>query len=105
MEFLKAYGTDSESSDGEYDEKQTPNTTETNESFTWELNASAVRQVYLVTYSQADLDKFPTRRSFAEAVVCSFHEFNAKVLQWVCSKESHNERQIALSHGSETWQM
>ena len=27
------------------------------------LNASAVRQVYLVTYSQANLEQFPTRRS------------------------------------------
>ena len=89
MEFLKGYGTDSKSSDGEYDEKETPDITETNESLTRELNASAVRQVYLVTYSQADLDKFPTRRSFAEAVVCSFHETDAKVLQWFCSKESH----------------
>ena len=26
------------------------------------LNASAVRQVYLVTYSQANLEQFPTRR-------------------------------------------
>ncbi len=31
-----------------------------------------VRVTYLVTYSRADLDKFPTRRSFAEAVKFSF---------------------------------
>ena len=53
------------------------------------LNASAVRQVYLVTYSQANLEQFPTRRSFAEAVVGSFHSSTTRVMHWVCSRESH----------------
>ena len=48
-----------------------------------------MRQVYLVTYSQSNLDKFPTRKSFAEAVVCSFKETNAEVFQWACCRESH----------------
>ena len=51
------------------------------------LNASAVRQVYLVTYSQANLELFPTRRSFAEAVVGSFQSSNTHVMHWVCSRE------------------
>ena len=37
-----------------------------------ELGPRQSRQVYLVTYSQADRTKFPTRHSFAEAVVASF---------------------------------
>ena len=49
------------------------------------LNASAVRQVYLVTYSQANLELFPTRRLFAEAVAGSFYSSNTRV----SSRESH----------------
>ena len=33
-----------------------------------ELNVRKIRQVYLVTYSQVDLSKFPNRESFSEAV-------------------------------------
>ena len=55
------------------------------------LNASAVRHAYLVTYSQANLEQFPTRRSFAEAVVGSFHSSNTRVMHWVCSRESHRD--------------
>ena len=53
------------------------------------LNVSAVRQVYLVTYSQVNLELFPTRRSFAEAVVGSLQSSNTRVMHWVCSRESH----------------
>ena len=45
------------------------------------VNAGAVRQVYLVTYSQADVEQFPTRRSFAEAVVGSFTQSNGRILE------------------------
>ena len=41
-----------------------------------DLNAGAVRQVYLVTYSQANVKQFPSRRSFAEAIVGSFTQSN-----------------------------
>ena len=34
-----------------------------------ELDCRSVRRVYLITYSRADLVKFPTRRSFAHAVL------------------------------------
>ena len=53
------------------------------------LGSREVRQVYLVTYSQADLSKFPTRTSFAEAIVKSFTTTTASVLHWCCSKEPH----------------
>jgi len=43
-----------------------------------DLNAGAVRQVYLVTYSQADVEELPTRRSFTEAVVGSFTQSTLK---------------------------
>lgn len=48
-----------------------------------------VRQVYLVTYSQADTNKFPTRESFASAIESSFRAPSATVVQWCCSKENH----------------
>ena len=54
-----------------------------------DLTEPAVRQVYLVTYSQANLEQFPTRRSFAQAVVTSFWKVNSRVLQWACCRESH----------------
>lgn len=49
------------------------------------------KRQYLLTYSRADLDLFPTRRSFGEAVE---EEFNAgssvvKVDYWACCLESH----------------
>ena len=53
------------------------------------LNDRAVRQVYLITYSKADPEKFPTRESFAQAVVKSVEATNTKTELWVCSKEAH----------------
>lgn len=50
------------------------------------LSDRAQRMTYLITYSQADLEKFPTRESFAEAVT---QEFNVVVSQWACCKENH----------------
>jgi len=66
MEFLKVYGTDSESSDGGCDENESHSASKGKEDGSMELKSSAVRQVYLVTYSQSNLDKFPKRKSFAE---------------------------------------
>ena len=39
-----------------------------------------VRQVYLLTYSQADVSAFPTRLSFAEAVIASFSTIKSILL-------------------------
>ena len=86
MEFLEANASDPESGDGECDGNERHSASKRNES---PLSESAVRQVHLVTYSQADLEKFPSRRSFAEAVVCSFNGANANILQWVCCREPH----------------
>jgi hypothetical protein len=55
-----------------------------------ELSTRQVRQVYLVTYSQADTSKFPTRKLFAEAVVLSFSRgTTTSVVHWCCSQERH----------------
>ena len=53
------------------------------------LNVRAVRQVYLITYSQADLHKFPDRNSISQDVLRSFDSSNTNVEHWVCCKEVH----------------
>ena len=45
--------------------------------------------MYLITYSQADEARFPTRRSFVDAVLFSFYNTPAKVVQWCCCLERH----------------
>ena len=57
------------------------------------LDRRAQRTTYLVTYSQIDFKKFPTRRSFALAVVQEF-EASGKVgvTQWACCKENHRRK-------------
>ena len=57
------------------------------------MDSSSVRQVYLITYSHANLVNFPTRRSFAEAVQLSFGRDN--ILQWVCCRENHTTSEVA----------
>ena len=52
-----------------------------------EIGSRDLRRVYLITYRQADLNKFPTRQSFADAVLAAFAETN--VMHWCCSKEHH----------------
>ena len=58
-----------------------------------ELDANAVRKVYLITYSQANLKSFPSRESFANCVVEAFlyQESRVKVVHWVCSMEPHED--------------
>ena len=56
-----------------------------------EMGRRDLRRVYLVTYSQADVEKFPTRHSFAVAVVAAFSRANTKVIQWCCSLENHKK--------------
>ena len=72
------------------------------------LRSSAVRSIYLVTYSRADLSKFPNRRDFAEAVVTSFEKGSAKVKHWCCSRENHADgakhyHMVLKLHKSQRW--
>ena len=51
-----------------------------------------MRSVYLITYSQANLNTFQTD-SFARTVVEAFNETRsgvADIVQWVCSQEQHS---------------
>ena len=59
------------------------------------LNSRQVRFVYLITYSQADLDIVPTREEFSRIVLDSFSNADpssrVEVVQWVCSQEGHRD--------------
>ena len=66
-------------------DKQT-NTSEHN------LNPRQIRSVYLITYSQADKNKFPSRNSFANAVVECATTGKIKLVNWVCSLEKHTTK-------------
>ena len=48
------------------------------------------RLVYLVTYSQADLEKFPDRAEFAKIIVNGFESRGVQIVQWVVSLEAHD---------------
>ena len=60
--------------------------------FKIELKTSQAQRTYFVTYSQADLSKFPTRQSFGEQVVAYFNAGLGKVEveHWACCQESHD---------------
>ena len=60
-----------------------------------ELNSRAGRRSYIVMYSQADRIKFPTRQSFADAIVDAFSQGSSKaaVKNWVCCEEQHQVEQ------------
>ena len=59
------------------------------------LNSRRVRLVYLLTYSQADLELVPSREEFSRIVLDSFAHADlcspSEVVQWVCSKEAHRD--------------
>ena len=82
MDMLLAYGSDCNSSEDnirEDDEGAISERTDT--------NPSTVRQVYFITYSQADETRFPTRRAFVDADLFSFTDARAKVIHWCCCIE------------------
>ena len=56
-----------------------------------QLDPRIPRRTYLITYSQADLSKFPTRESFGREVVSAFDQGSGKVkvIQWACCLEDH----------------
>ena len=60
---------------------------------TQRLATNQARRTYLITYSQADLEKVPTRKRFAEIVVDAFLEGGeqqkAKPIHWACCQEEH----------------
>ena len=76
MDLLKSYSSDCSDSDSTQTASET-------------LSEGEVRSVYLVTYSQADIEKFSSRRDFATVVLEAFSTTKAQVLQWCCCREKH----------------
>ena len=64
------------------------------------LGARQQRQLYLLTYSRANLNTFFTRESFATAIVDAFEKPTVtKVLQWVvCLKRHKDDSDPERSH-------
>ena len=48
-------------------------------------------KLYLITYSQADVGRFPPLQSFVEAVLHSFYDTTDKIMHWSCFMEEHPE--------------
>ena len=59
----------------------------------------AGRRQYLVTYSQADMGKFPSRESFCEMIETEFNreKGHVKVSHWACCKEEHKQGWITTT--------
>ena len=51
------------------------------------------RQLYLITYSQADAVKVPSHARFAEMVCAEFNRDTNVVQSWVCGAEIHHKNQ------------
>eukprot|EP00795_Rhopilema_esculentum_P010104 gene10104-18760_t len=60
---------------------------------TQNLPSRVVRRTYLVTYSQANLEIFPTRESFGKAIAEAFDRESGKVKtqHWACCLERHQD--------------
>ena len=58
-----------------------------------DLGKQQQRIVYILTYSRADINKFPTRKSFADAVLQAWMASGYAVEHWVVSLEEHSMEQ------------
>ena len=54
------------------------------------LQAGRQRVVCLITYSRADVVKFPSKESFSSAVLQVWQNFGVRVVQWVTCIEAHH---------------
>ena len=73
MEYIQSYASDDNASNDSDNE----------------IYQRAVRSVVFVTYSEADMTKFPTRESFANEVVKYFQTTKVNFLHLVCCTEEH----------------
>ena len=57
------------------------------------LNCRIGKQHYFVIYSQAEIEKLPTRESFGKVIEGEFYggSSQVKVSHWACCKENHVE--------------
>ena len=75
-----------------------------------EIDPKQACRIYLITYSQADLSKFPTRESFGNAIPIAFNSSSkVKPIHCACRMENHEDSEsfhynvlLALS-GPKRW--
>ena len=101
-----------DSSAGVCETNRVSDVSEVDSANTESLSSRDVRQVYLITYNQANLEIVPTREAFARIILHAFDnavpESNATVIHWVCSQESdadgglHYHMAVKLS-GQRRW--
>ena len=62
------------------------------------------RSQYLVTYSQADSKRFPTRESFGQMLEREFNDGRTvvKVKHWACCRELHQNGTVAQTGHTQT---
>ena len=51
-------------------------------------------RVYLLTYSKANVEKFPSLQSFLSVVTKFFAETGTEVSHWACCQEHHKNKDI-----------
>ena len=108
MELIRTYRSNSYSGDDDDHDRENSNGKEQQgheQEQEQEQEQRLTRSVYLLTYERTKLNLFPTRKSFAEAVLDGFNHtatrHGKKTLRrptvewWVCSRDSH-EYCIAL---------
>lgn len=63
------------------------------EDFEDSKKSNSSRRVFLLTYSQADLKRFPTCQSFSEMVVDAFESVQSSrtIKEWACCQEKHSD--------------
>ena len=58
-------------------------------------NEPCARSVYLITYSQADLEKVPDKDTFIALVTDAFNkQGTAKIVQFACAQERHQDGNV-----------
>ena len=59
------------------------------------------RRVFLLTYSQADLDRFPTCKEFSDTVIAAFEKVKSsrKVKEWAMLPRKARRKWCTLSYG------
>ena len=65
------------------------------------MDPNVGKRQYLITYSRADLEQFPTRESFGQSLEVAFNAGSGKVnvSHWACSQCRTSGIQKKLFHG------
>lgn len=85
----QSIGSTVQSEEGNADENESESQDDSNK--ITDLDERTVRRAYLLTYSQADMERFPTVEDFASAVVEAFSKTGHPVVQYAGCIENHRD--------------